>query len=296
VSAADVAVPDIGDFGDVPVIEIHVAAGDVVAAEDPLVTLESDKATMDVPAPFPGTISELRVAIGDRVSEGTVLLVVDRDSAGEEGEAAPAEAAPSPAPDQPDADVVVIGAGIGGYTCAFRAADLGLRVVLVEREPQLGGVCLNVGCIPSKALLHAARVIAEAQEMADHGIALGDPKVDIEKLIDWKASVVGRLTGGLAQMAKARGVEVIHGEAELTGDHTLRVGDRELSFGSCVIAAGSEPARLPFVPDDPRVLDSTSALAPTSIPERLLVIGGGIIGLEMASSSTRSSPAAIRTS
>ncbi len=283
-SQDEVSVPDIGDFRDVPVIEVHVAPGDAVAAEDPLVTLESDKATMDVPAPFPGTVSELRVAIGDRVCEGTVLLVLERD--GSPTPAAPESAgAPPPAsgPDRaPDVDLVVIGAGIGGYSCAFRAADLGRRVVLVERQERLGGVCLNVGCIPSKALLHAARVIAEAQEMAGHGIGLSPGPIDLARLVEWKAGVVGRLTGGLAQMAQARGVEVIRGAAELTGPHTVRTGERELSFAHCVIAAGSEPARLPFVPDDPRVLDSTSALSPESVPERLLVIGGGIIGLEMA--------------
>ena len=176
----------------------------------------------------------------------------------------------------------MIGSGIGGYTAAFRAADLGLQTVLVERDEALGGVCLNVGCIPSKALLHAARVIAEAQEMSQHGIAFGAPEVDVAALIGWKQSVVAKLTGGLAGMAKQRGIEIVRGEARFTGPHSLSVGERELSFENCIIAAGSEPVRLPFLPEDPRVLDSTSALAPDAIPERMLVIGGGIIGLEMA--------------
>jgi dihydrolipoamide dehydrogenase len=320
--AIEVRVPDIGDLTDVPVIEIHVAPGDEVAAEDPLVTLESDKATMDVPSPVDGTVQQVNVKIGDRVSEGSVLLTLEPAAAeaaapgsagasaderetgtgrpaaeaerGQEpavtrepapatsppGEAA-TDAEPAPAGDY-EADVVVIGSGPGGYTAAFRAADLGLRTVLVERQERLGGVCLNVGCIPSKALLHAARVIAETEEMAEHGLSFGAPSLDLPKLLEWKSSVVERLTGGLVSLAKARSVEVVHGEAQLTGPHTVRVGEREISFGSCIIAAGSEPARLPGLPDDERIIDSTAALSPPDIPERLLVIGGGIIGLEMA--------------
>ena len=284
-SLVEVAVPDIGDFTDVPVIEIHVAPGATVSPEDPMLTLESDKATMDVPAPCAGTVSELRVGLGDRVSEGDVLLTLEPMSEMAAVDPAPAPAEPAPpavAAAEQDADVIVIGGGIGGYTAAFRAADLGLRTVLIERDERLGGVCLNVGCIPSKALLHAARVIAEAQEMGGHGIDFGPPSIDIEQLIAWKAGVVERLTGGLAGMAKARGVEVVREEDRFSGPHTLEAGGRELSFGHCVIAAGSEPVRLPFLPEDPRVLDSTTALAPTAVPERLLVIGGGIIGLEMA--------------
>ncbi len=281
--------PDIGDFADVPVIEILVASGATVAVEDPLVTLESDKATMDVPAPVAGKIGELRVAVGDRVSEGTVLLTLE--PAG--GSAAPPPAAPAiavvsepPPPPPPsgdrDAQLVVLGGGPGGYTAAFRAADLGLRTVLIERDEKLGGVCLNVGCIPSKALLHAARVIAEAREMAEHGVRFGKPAIDLEALLQWKQSVVDRMTGGLAGLARQRKVEVVHAEAQLTGPHSIRAGDRELTFDHCIIAAGSEAVRLPFIPEDPRVIDSTGALSPPDVPKRMLVIGGGIIGLEMA--------------
>ena len=296
----EVRVPDIGDFTDVPVIEIHVSAGDTVAVEQPLVTLESDKATMDVPAPFAGLVKQLRVAIGDRVSEGSVLLTLETDGAVPAGPAARAaecsgtEAAvtaetPSPPPPSPsldggghDAQVVVIGAGPGGYTAAFRAADLGLKTVLIERYEQLGGVCLNVGCIPSKALLHAARVIAETEEMASRGISFGKPKVDIDALREWKSSVVAQLTGGLDTLARRRKVEVVHGVARLTGPHSVAVDERTISFDSCIIAAGSHAAMLPDLPDDPRIVTSTGALALTEVPKRLLVVGGGIIGLELA--------------
>ena len=287
---AEVRVPDIGDFTDVPIIEIHVSAGDEVALEDPLVTLESDKATMDVPAPQAGTIKQLSVKLGDRVSEGSVLLTLESDGAGPTEERGPsAERESSPPKEQEDDDgehevqVVVIGSGPGGYTAAFRAADLGLKTVLIERYERLGGVCLNVGCIPSKALLHAARVIAEASEMAEHGIDFGGkPKIDADALRSWKESVVGKLTGGLGGLAKQRKVEVVHGVAELTGPHTVKVGDRTISFENCIIAAGSQAASIPDLPDDPRVIDSTGALELSEIPKRLLVIGGGIIGLEMA--------------
>ncbi len=293
VSASEIRVPDIGDFTDVPVIEIHVAPGDEIAVEDPLVTLESDKATMDVPAPAAGTVTQLRVSIGDRVSEGSVLMTMEADgaapsqdgagSSAEETVAVASEPPPAPNADgERDFQVVVLGSGPGGYTAAFRAADLGLRVALVERYERLGGVCLNVGCIPSKALLHAARVIAEAEEMAAHGISFGEPSVDLEALIAWKASVVERLTGGVSGLARQRQVEVIHGSARFAGPTSLVVGDREVSFENCIIAAGSQAARLPMLPDDPRVIDSTGALSPGELPGRLLVIGGGIIGLEMA--------------
>ena len=318
--ATEIRVPDIGDFTDVPVIEIHVSPGDEVALEDPLVTLESDKATMDVPAPQAGTVAQLRVQIGDRVSEGSVLLTLESDGAGPTDAVPEAPAttpnapattpnAPATTPDAPatpttasverepapppspsangaggghDAQVVVIGSGPGGYTAAFRAADLGLKTVLIERYDTLGGVCLNVGCIPSKALLHAARVVAEAEEMAEHGIKFGKPKVDIDELRAWKASVVAKLTGGLAGLAKQRKVEVITGSASLTGPNTVVVGGRTVSFDNCIIAAGSEAASLPAIPDDPRIFSSTGALELPSVPERLLVIGCGIIGLEMA--------------
>jgi dihydrolipoamide dehydrogenase len=295
---SEVRVPDIGDFDDVPVIEILVSVGDEVAVEDPLVTLESDKATMDVPAPFAGVVSELSVAVGDRVSEGSLLLKLDGagsadDGASSDGAPAAAEVVSEPPPPPPpssssssdgdrDFQVVVLGSGPGGYTAAFRAADLGLRVALIERHEKLGGVCLNVGCIPSKALLHAARVIAETEEMATHGIAFGAPKVNLPKLLEWKQSVVDKLTGGLVGLAQRRDVEVIHGVAKLTGASSMTVGDREITFENCIVAAGSQPATIPGLPDDERVIDSTGALSPSSIPDRLLVIGGGIIGLEMA--------------
>jgi dihydrolipoamide dehydrogenase len=283
----EVRVPDIGDFTDVPIIEIHVSPGDEVAVEDPLVTLESDKATMDVPAPEAGVVTQLCVQIGDRVSEGSVILSLESDGAAPT-ESASVEREPAPPPPSPDgggehdAQVVVIGSGPGGYTAAFRAADLGLKTALIERYDSLGGVCLNVGCIPSKALLHAARVLAEAEEMAEHGIKFGKPQVDVEALMAWKQSVVDRLTGGLAGLAKQRKVEVIHGVARLTGPNTVEVGDRTVSFDNCIIAAGSQAAMIPGLPDDERVIDSTAALSPASVPKRLLVIGGGIIGLEMA--------------
>jgi dihydrolipoamide dehydrogenase len=318
-SVTEVRVPDIGDFTDVPIIEIHVSPGDTIAVDDPLLTLESDKATMDVPAPLAGVVTQLAVSIGDRVSEGSLLLKVEPDGAGPSGPAsapeapaaapeapaaAPAETAaartetaaataPPPAAAAPppssvpgggahDVQVLVIGSGPGGYTAAFRAADLGLRTALVERYETLGGVCLNVGCIPSKALLHAARVVAEVEEMAAHGIEFGPPKVDLGALLEWKQSVVGKLTGALVGLARQREVEVITGVARFTGPHTVSVGDRTVSFDHCVIAAGSQAATLPGLPDDPRIIDSTSALSPDSVPGRLLVVGCGIIGLEMA--------------
>src|SRR5215211_354490 len=295
----EVRVPDIGEFRDVPVIEVHVAAGDTVAAEDPLITLESDKATMDVPAPTAGTVSTLRVGVGDTVSEGDLMLELQTgEELVPEAPAAPAAqvaAAPAPTPAsaaglQADvqADVLVLGAGPGGYSAAFRAADLGKAVVLVDSSPILGGVCLNVGCIPSKALLHAARVIAETKEMAEHGLAFGEPAVDLDKLREWKDSVVKRLTGGLAGLARQRKVKVVTGLGAFASPNHLEVtaddGSRTMvGFEQAIIASGSEPVTLPFIPhDDERVVDSTGALELGSVPERLLVVGGGIIGLEMA--------------
>jgi dihydrolipoamide dehydrogenase len=303
VTVLDVTVPDIGDFTDVPVIEVLVSPGDTVAPEDPLVTLESDKATMDVPAPSGGVVKELRVAVGDKVSEGSAILVLESsDGAAPEAPApaadepateAPAEpAAPeAPAAERPDADrhaaVVVLGSGPGGYAAAFRAADLGLETVLVERYDRLGGVCLNVGCIPSKALLHTAAVLAEAEEVAEHGVKLGTPEIDLDGVRAWKDSVVDKLTGGLGQMAKGRKVDVVQGTARFEGPHLLAVegsgGTTTVSFDHCIVAAGSSAVKLPGLPyDDPRVMDSTGALELADVPERLLVIGGGIIGLEMA--------------
>jgi dihydrolipoamide dehydrogenase len=294
----EVKVPDIGDFADVPIIEVLVSPGDEVAVEDPLITLESDKATMDVPAPAAGKVSELKVSVGDTVSEGSLILLLDEVSS--DGAAPPADASPpaeapapsAPAPAEiPEADVTVqvavLGAGPGGYTAAFRAADLGLSVALIDNGDRLGGVCLNVGCIPSKALLHVARVLAEAEELAESGVGFGEPSLDIDKIRGWKESVVGRLTGGLDGLAKGRKVQVVRGDGKFTGPnvitvHTADGSDTTVAFEHCIVAAGSSPAWLPFLPDDERVMDSTGALDLADVPERLLVIGGGIIGLEMA--------------
>jgi dihydrolipoamide dehydrogenase len=293
----EVTVPDIGHFIDVPVIEVQVAAGDLVAREDPLITLESDKATLDIPAPVTGTIAAVRVAVGDHVSAGHVIADLRTGETAVPEPAAPVTSAPAAsatpavqrsAPGDVAAEVLVLGAGPGGYTAAFRAADLGKKVVLVDRGPTLGGVCLNVGCIPSKALLHAARVIAETKEMSEHGIMFGAPAIDIGKLRAWKDGVVGRLTGGLAGLAKQRKVTTIRGYGRFTSPHQLRVelaegGVTTVDFEQAIIAAGSEPLTLPFIPSsDPRIIDSTGALELGEMPQRLLILGGGIIGLEMA--------------
>jgi dihydrolipoamide dehydrogenase len=304
----DVKVPDIGDFTDVPVVSVLVAVGDTVAKEDPLIELESDKATMEVPSPAAGKVTEIRVSEGDKVSQGTLIVVLEavEEGASPGGVEPPKDAAeparagsaaqtekPAPAPSgatekgDVHGEVVVLGSGPGGYSAAFRAADLGKSVVLIERDPTLGGVCLNVGCIPSKALLHAAKVITEAEEMGEHGISFAKPKVDIGALRGWKDSVVGKLTGGLEGLAKARKVKVVRGHGRFTGANVIAVegddGVTKVSFDQCIIAAGSEPVTLPFVPhDDPRVIDSTGALELEDIPKKLLVLGGGIIGLEMA--------------
>jgi dihydrolipoamide dehydrogenase len=285
----EVTVPDIGDFDDIPVIEVHVAVGDTVAAEDPLITLESDKATMDVPAPVAGTVAAVKVGVDDRVSAGHPIIVLTT------GEQVAVPARPSTAPvaavtERGDlhAEVLVLGAGPGGYTAAFRAADLGKQVVLIDARPTLGGVCLNVGCIPSKALLHAAKVIAETKEMSAHGISFTAPSIDVDALRAWKDGVVSRLTGGLAGLAKQRKVTTVSGTGVFTAMNQVLVTDangdtKTVSFDQAIIAAGSEPVNLPFVPhDDARVIDSTGALELDDIPERLLVLGGGIIGLEMA--------------
>jgi dihydrolipoamide dehydrogenase len=317
-AAIEIRVPDIGDFKDVPVIEVLVKPGDRVNKEDSLVTLESDKATMDVPSTHAGTVKELKVKIGDKVAQGALIAILDVEGApvaaakpaGSPAAAAPAKSATSsaPAPAAPSsksgmrqaltstlasldsdyhAEVLVLGAGPGGYTAAFRAADLGKKVVLVERYPTLGGVCLNVGCIPSKALLHAARVIADAEEMGHFGVEFGAPKTNLDKLRAWKDSVVGKLTKGLAALAKARKVTVVEGTGAFASPNTLAVqtkdGPKIVSFDHCIIAAGSQSARIPGLPyDDPRLIDSTGALLLQDVPKRLLIIGGGIIGLEMA--------------
>ncbi len=306
----EIRVPDIGDFTDIPVVEVLVKAGQRVDADQSLVTLESDKAVMEIPAPSAGTVLSLGVAEGDLVSEGALVAVLQAeegaavqagDTEPKEQEQAPAaktvepaDTAPEPAvieddidPSAYDYDVLVLGAGPGGYTAAFRAADLGLRVALVERYPALGGVCLNVGCIPSKALLHAAAVIDEAEAMSDHGVVFGQPEIDLDKLRGWKDEVVGQLTGGLASMSKQRHVTVIQGHGTFSGDHEITIetaeGNQVVSFARAIIAAGSQAFKLPGLPwDDPRVMDSTDALELRDVPERLLVIGGGIIGLEMA--------------
>src|SRR3954471_3492551 len=246
----EVKVPDIGDFTDVPVIEVLVSAGDEVAEEDPLVTLESDKATMDVPAPAAGKVSELKVSVGDKVSEGTVILVMDSaDGAAPAEEEKPAEEAPAESePPAPKAEgdvnvqVVVLGAGPGGYSAAFRAADLGLKVALVDDGERLGGVCLNVGCIPSKALLHVARVLEESSEVAHAGITFGEPKIDTDKLRGFKDDVVGKLTGGLEQLAKARKVEVVRGRGEFTGPNTIQVSPKGLALSGSNRPEGDSPA------------------------------------------------------
>jgi len=339
-----VNVPDIGDFKDVEVIDVLVKPGDEIALETPLVTLETEKATMDVPSNAAGVVKSVALKKGDRVSKGSLILEVEAAGAAPAANEAPAAkatnaAAPAPAKEEEDVpftdtivreqkakaaaassaataptpakdtsggsydyDMVVLGAGPGGYTAAFRAADLGMKVALVERWPQLGGVCLNVGCIPSKALLHAAKVIEEAHEMEVAGVTFGKPQIDTAKLRGWKEKVVGKLTGGLGMLAKQRKVEVIRGIGTFVSPHEMQIantdmtpqstvlskgenapgeGARRISFKNCIIAAGSEVVRLPGLPDDPRIIDSTGALE-LDLPKRMLVIGGGIIGLEMA--------------
>jgi len=312
-STIDVKVPDIGDFKDVPIIEVLVKPGDRVAKETALITLESDKATMEVPSPEAGVVKELKVKVGDKVAEGALILVLEADGAAAAVPAAkpdaPAAKAPTPTPAAPTtpapaapvassaspatirgdyhAEVMVLGSGPGGYTAAFRAADLGKKVVLIERYADLGGVCLNVGCIPSKALLHAARVLSEAEEMSHFGLKFEKPQIDVDALRAWKSNVVAKGTKGLSGLAKQRKVQVVTGVAKFTSANMVEVatseGAKTVSFDSCIIAAGSQVARIPGFPyDDPRLMDSTSALELKDIPKRLLVIGGGIIGLEMA--------------
>src|ERR1700693_199111 len=303
-SAIEVKVPDIGDFKDVPVIEVFVKPGDTVKSEDSLITLESDKATMDVPSPAAGKVAEVKVNVGDKVAEGTLILTLSTDAA----DAAPAPKASTPsgppiaAPNAAayagradiEGEMLVIGAGPGGYSAAFRSADLGMKTVLIERYATLGGVCLNVGCIPSKALLHTASVMDEVKALGGHGIKYAAPQIDIDEFRGFKEGVIKKLTGGLAGMAKARKVDVVRGigrfldpyhvEVEMTSgtgqDKTAQ--KKTIRFQKAIIAAGSQAVKLPFIPEDPRVVDSTGALELKSIPKRMLVIGGGIIGLEMA--------------
>ena len=296
----EVKVPDIGDFKDVEVIEVLVKPGDAVTKEQSLITLESDKATMEIPSPQAGVVRALGVKLGDKVSQGSVILQMEAGDApvAQAPRAAPAaSASPKPAAPAPAAaastatkadlecDLLVLGAGPGGYSAAFRAADLGLKTVLVERYPTLGGVCLNVGCIPSKALLHTAAIMDGAAVLASHGIAYGAPKVDLAKLRAFKDKVVGKLTGGLAGMAKARKVTVLQGVGTFADPHHLAVetkdGRKTVRFAHAIIAAGSQSSKLPFLPADERIVDSTGALELRALPKKLLVIGGGIIGLEM---------------
>ena len=319
----DIKVPDIGDYKNIPVIEIYVKVGDTIAVEDSLLTLESDKATLDVPSSHAGTIKEIKVKVGDKISEGSVVVVLEADevSAASASSTAPAATAPTPAPAKetapakpaPEAatpaaatttatptaadtiadlphdlscEMLVLGAGPGGYSAAFRAADLGMDVVLVERYATLGGVCLNVGCIPSKALLHSVAVMDEARHLSAHGITFAEPSVDIDALRAYKDSVVSKLTTGLAGMAKMRKVNVVQGVGQFIDPHHLQVTAADgkvqtIRFKQAIIAAGSRVVKLPFIPEDPRIVDSTGALELRQIPKKLLILGGGIIGLEM---------------
>ncbi len=295
-SVVEIRVPDIGDSKNVTVIDVLVTVGARISAEDPLITLESEKASMDVPSPVSGVIASIDIMKGQEVSEGTLIatVTVAAGAAVSPVQAASAPAEPSPAPmAQPASgappgafELIVLGAGPGGYTAAFRAADLGLKVTLIERWATLGGVCLNVGCIPSKALLHAAKVIEDAADMAACGIVFGSPHIDRDRLRAWKSQVVAKLTNGLALLAKQRKVDVIRGEAKFIGPYSLEVrteeGLKRLDFKQCIVAAGSESVCLPGLPDDPRVIDSSGALELPKDCQRLLVVGGGIIGLEMA--------------
>jgi len=308
----EIRVPDIGDFAEVDVIEVLVSAGEEVLQDDALITLESDKATMEIPSPYSGKLVHLNVAVGDKVKEGSLIATIEIASG-----QANLEATQSPSdnqtsqenpqntdglPESPargsaqaldiEADlhceVLVLGSGPGGYTAAFRAADLGKKVIMVERYSNIGGVCLNVGCIPSKALLHMSVVLNETREMAAHGITFAEPQIDIDKIRDFKNAVIHKLTGGLSGLAKARKVEVVQGYGKFSSDHRLTVemedgSTKTIAFENAIIAAGSRVVKLPFIPhEDPRVMDSTDALELEEIPERMLVIGGGIIGLEMA--------------
>jgi len=309
----EVKIPDIGDFSEVAVIEVMVKPGDRIKAEDSIVTLESDKASMDVPAPVAGIVKSVMVKVGDKVAQGAVVLLLETSGATEKATVAKLATAPTPSPtktEQPtptapiagsfagkvdiECELLVLGAGPGGYSAAFRAADLGMRTLLVERYAALGGVCLNVGCIPSKALLHVAAVTEEAQQLAEHGVSFGAPRFDLDKLRGWKTKVVGKLTGGLAQMAKARKVEVVRGNGRFldanhlevsftTGDGQQPSGEKKVvRFAKAIIAAGSQAVKPAFIPQDPRIVDSTGALELKTVPKKMLVLGGGIIGLEMA--------------
>lgn len=314
-SLIEIKVPDIGDFDEVAVIEVLVKPGDTVKAEQSLVTVESDKASMEIPSSAAGVVKELKVKLGDKVKEGSVLLMLESDAAAAPAPVSDKKAAPAPAPSGPAAtnnvaapapvassyaggadlecDMLVLGAGPGGYSAAFRAADLGMKVVLVERYATLGGVCLNVGCIPSKALLHVAAVMDEVSHFESLGVSFGKPQIDLGKLKAHKNKVVGKLTGGLTAMAKMRKVTVVRGYGqfidpyhvqveETSGEGQEKTGKKQtVRFKHCIIAAGSQAVQLPFMPKDPRVVDSTGALELGASPKRMLILGGGIIGLEM---------------
>ncbi|MDI1238333.1 MAG: dihydrolipoyl dehydrogenase [Polaromonas sp.] len=313
----DITVPDIGDFDEVTVIELLVKPGDSIAADQSLLTVESDKASMEIPSSHAGVVKELKIKLGDKVKQGTVVLTLDAAGAGapvsdtkqaqapaaSAPEAPEKVAAPAPVPAPAgasfggqadlDCDLLVLGAGPGGYSAAFRAADLGLKVIIVERYATLGGVCLNVGCIPSKALLHVAAVMDEVKHFDSLGVSFGEPVLDIAKLRTHKEKVVGKLTGGLTAMAKMRQVTVVRGYGAFVGTNHVEVEEtsggaqdktgkkQTIAFRNCIIAAGSQAVRLPFMPEDPRVVDSTGALALKEVPKRMLILGGGIIGLEM---------------
>ena len=307
-SNVDIKVPDLGGATDVEVIEVLVAVGDVIAQEDSLVTVESDKASMDIPSSAAGKVTAINISVGDTVNEGDTIIAIEisegqsaktepetaasttqaaTSTSSGAGDTKQAQAKPSTGSADQHADLVVIGSGPGGYTAAFRAADLGLNVTLIEKYSTLGGVCLNVGCIPSKALLHSAAVISEARAMQKHGISFGEPSIDVDKLRHFKESVIAKLTGGLAGMAKARKVNVVQGYAKFTSANSLSIespsGVSSLSFDKAIIAAGSRVTVFPmFQTDDPRVIDSTGALELREIPKSMLIVGGGIIGLEMA--------------
>ena len=299
-----ILIPDIGDFDSVEVIELMVKVGDSIIKEDPLITVESDKASMDIPSPFEGTIQEIKVKVGDQVKEGIEIITINsseemskkptqKDTSNEK-EAVKKTEPTNTQPQTKDSktpdlicDVAVLGSGPGGYTAAFRASDLGKKVILIERYSTIGGVCLNVGCIPSKALLHTAKVITDAEDTAHHGVTFSKPEIDLEQLRNWKSNkVVKKLTMGLSQMAKQRNVEIVGGTGVFLSPHQIEVtltdkSKKVISFDSAIIAAGSQPNSIPGTPDDPRIMDSTGALELKDIPKKLLIVGGGIIGLEM---------------
>ena len=295
---AEIRIPDLGDFDEVEVVELHVAEGDRIEEGDPVLTLETEKAAMDVPSPFAGVVEKISVGPGDSVSQGDLISIVSSESKPNEEDESNTEEKETEQPIQEsedtsesskfkhDYDLIVVGAGPGGYAAAFRASDLGLKVGLVERNSDLGGVCLNVGCIPSKAFLHAAKILDDSKESEVSCIVFKEPEINLSKMKEWKNNIIGGLTGGLSGLAKQRGVDVIHGTAKFSSKNEIEVNhesdSRRISSNQFIIAVGSEPAELSFLPDDPRIIDSTGALEPDQIPNDILIIGGGIIGLEMA--------------